>query len=586
MSGIKIENLHYTICELDDDGNLYEKEYALNGVDMEVSEGEFVAVVGHNGSGKSTLAKHINGLILPTKGDVYVNGLNTKNEESIYDVRQYAGMVFQNPDNQIIGSVVEEDVGFGPENIGVPTDEICQRVDEALKLVNMTEYRHKSPARLSGGQKQRVAIAGTLAMKPKCIVLDEPTAMLDPVGREEVMSTLKKLNKQEKVTIILITHHMDEVIEADRCIVLNEGKKYFDGTPAELFSDVDNIKRIGLDVPQVTEISHKINKKFNLSLKNALNIGEFVDNFVEKCRNTSKTVDNSVEKVEKSLLSRDQIVEIKEISYVYNDNSKYKTNAIKNISLDIKQGEILGIIGHTGSGKSTLIQHLNGLLKADKGAIWYRGQNIYEKGYKMSELRRKVGLVFQYPEYQLFETTVLEDVCFGPKNMGLTKDEAQNKAKEALKMVGLEEGYYDRSPLELSGGEKRRVAIAGVIAMGPEILILDEPTAGLDPKGRDELLANIKRFRDEENMTIIVVSHSMEDMANLADRIVVMNDGVVEYDDTPVNVFKNYKRLEQIGLAAPQVTYVMNAIKEKGIAVNTDIITVDEAVEELSKFLK
>lgn len=586
MSGIKIENLHYTICELDDDGNLYEKEYALNGVDMEVSEGEFVAIVGHNGSGKSTLAKHINGLILPTKGDVYVNGLNTKNEETIYDIRQYAGMVFQNPDNQIIGSVVEEDVGFGPENIGVPTDEIWQRVDEALKLVNMTEYRHKSPARLSGGQKQRVAIAGTLAMKPKCIVLDEPTAMLDPVGREEVMATLKKLNKQEKVTIILITHHMDEVIEADRCIVLNEGKKYFDGTPRELFSDVDNIKKIGLDVPQVTEISHKINKKFSLSFENALNTSEFVDNYVEKSVNSGTTVDNLVEKVEKSTFLKEKIVEIKEISYVYNDNSKYKTNAIRNVSLDIYEGEILGIIGHTGSGKSTLIQHLNGLLKADKGEIIYRGQNIYEKGYKMSELRRRVGLVFQYPEYQLFETTVLEDVCFGPKNMGLKKDEAEMRAKEALKMVGLNDSYYDRSPLELSGGEKRRVAIAGVIAMGPEILILDEPTAGLDPKGRDELLANIRKFRDEENMTIIVVSHSMEDMANLTDRIIVMNDGVIEYDDIPVNVFKNYKRLEQIGLAAPQVTYVMNAIKEKGVNVNTNIITVDEAVEELSKFLK
>lgn len=586
MSGIKIENLHYTICELDDDGNLYEKEYALNGVDMEVSEGEFVAIVGHNGSGKSTLAKHINGLILPTKGDVYVNGLNTKNEETIYDIRQYAGMVFQNPDNQIIGSVVEEDVGFGPENIGVPTDEIWQRVDEALKLVNMTEYRHKSPARLSGGQKQRVAIAGTLAMKPKCIVLDEPTAMLDPVGREEVMATLKKLNKQEKVTIILITHHMDEVIEADRCIVLNEGKKYYDGTPRELFSDVDNIKKIGLDVPQVTEISHKINKKFSLSFENALNTSEFVDNYVEKSVNSGTTVDNLVEKVEKSTFPKEKIVEIKEISYVYNDNSKYKTNAIRNVSLDIYEGEILGIIGHTGSGKSTLIQHLNGLLKADKGEIIYRGQNIYEKGYKMSELRRRVGLVFQYPEYQLFETTVLEDVCFGPKNMGLKKDEAEMRAKEALKMVGLNDSYYDRSPLELSGGEKRRVAIAGVIAMGPEILILDEPTAGLDPKGRDELLANIRKFRDEENMTIIVVSHSMEDMANLTDRIIVMNDGVIEYDDIPVNVFKNYKRLEQIGLAAPQVTYVMNAIKEKGVNVNTNIITVDEAVEELSKFLK
>lgn len=585
MSVIRIENLHHAICELDDEGNMYEKEYALNGLDLDINEGEFVVIVGHNGSGKSTLAKHMNGLLLPTEGNVYVNELNTKDEDKIFDIRQYAGMVFQNPDNQIIGAVVEEDVGFGPENIGVPTEEIWARVDEALSLVNMTEYRHKSPAKLSGGQKQRVAIAGTLAMKPKCIVLDEPTAMLDPIGRAEVMSTLKKLNKEENVTIVLITHHMDEVIEADRCVVLNDGKKYFEGTPEELFADVENIKKIGLDVPQVTEITHKLNKKHRFMDKNALNIGEFVDNYVEKSEKTMNSVEKMVEKVEKSTTLTEPIVEIQQISYVYNDASKYKTTAINDVSLNIYKGEILGIIGHTGSGKSTLIQHLNGLIRADKGQIKYYGQNIYDKSFKMSELRRKVGLVFQYPEYQLFESTVLEDVCFGPKNMGLKNDQAIEKAKTALKIVGLSEDYYEKSPLELSGGEKRRVAIAGVIAMEPEILVLDEPTAGLDPKGRDELLANIRRFRDEENMTIIVVSHSMEDMANLADRLIVMNDGHIEYDDIPVNVFKEYKHLEEIGLAAPQVTYLMNEIKQRGIDVRCDIITVDEAVKELEKYL-
>ncbi len=586
MSVIRIEKLHHTICELDDDGNLYEKEYAINGIDLNINEGEFVAIVGHNGSGKSTLAKHMNGLLLPTKGDVYVNEINTKDEDRIFDIRQYAGMVFQNPDNQIIGTIVEEDVGFGPENIGVPTEEIWTRVDEALRLVNMTEYRHKSPSKLSGGQKQRVAIAGTLAMKPKCIVLDEPTAMLDPVGREEVMATLRKLNREEKVTIILITHHMDEVITADKCVVLHDGKKYFEGTPRELFSDVENIRKIGLDVPQVTEITHKLNKKMDFMLGNALNIGEFVDNLVEKPLKSTKSVDNLVEKVEKSIKNEVPIVEIQKISYVYNDAAKYKTTAINNVSLDIYKGEILGIIGHTGSGKSTLIQHLNGLIRADKGVILFNGQNIYDKSYKMSDLRKKVGLVFQYPEYQLFESTVLEDVCFGPKNIGLKNEEAKIKAKEALNIVGLDESYYEKSPLELSGGEKRRVAIAGVLAMEPEILILDEPTAGLDPKGRDELLANIKRFRDEENMTIIVVSHSMEDMANLANRIVVMNGGKVEMADIPANVFKEYKRLEKIGLAAPQVTYLMNEIKNRGIDVRTDIITVDEAVEEIACLLK
>ncbi|MBP3339419.1 MAG: energy-coupling factor transporter ATPase [Lachnospiraceae bacterium] len=586
MSGIEVKNLHHTICEYDDEGNIYEKEYALNGIDLTINEGEFVAIVGHNGSGKSTFAKHLNGLLLPSTGDVIVNGMNTKDEAKIYDIRQYAGMVFQNPDNQIIGTIVEEDVGFGPENIGLPTDEIWKRVDEALALVNMTEFRHKSPSKLSGGQKQRVAIAGTLAMKPKCIVLDEPTAMLDPTGRAEVMATLKKINEEEKVTIVLITHHMDEVTAAKRCVVLNDGKKYFDGTPREFFENVENVKKIGLDVPQVTEISHKLNKNLDFVNKNPLFIREFVDNFVEKSKNKPIVVDNSVEMVEKSPFEKEKIVEIQKISYVYNDASKYKTTAINNISMDIYKGEILGIIGHTGSGKSTLIQHLNGLIRADKGQIFYKGKNIYDKDFKMSELRKHVGLVFQYPEYQLFESTVLEDVCFGPKNMGADNESALKMAKRALKMMGIDESYYEKSPIELSGGEKRRVAIAGVIAMEPEILILDEPTAGLDPKGRDELLNNIRRFRDEENMTIIIVSHSMEDMANLAERIIVMHNGCIEYNDTPQNIFKEYKNLEKIGLAAPQVTYLMNEIKQRGIDVKCDIINVDDAVCELEKYLQ
>ncbi len=585
MSIIEIKNLHHAISELDEDGNLYDKEYAINGIDLEINKGEFVAVVGHNGSGKSTLAKHINGLLLPTKGDVLVCNINTKNGDKIFDIRQYVGMVFQNPDNQIIGTVVEEDVAFGPENIGVPTDEIWERVEEALKQVNMAEYRDKSPLRLSGGQKQRVAIAGTLAMKSRCIVLDEPTAMLDPSGRKEVLDILKKLNKQEGVTVILITHQMDEVAVADRCVVLNEGKVYFTGTPREIFSDVDNLKKIGLDVPQVTEISHKLSKSRNLSTGNALKISEFVDNYMEKCLKQKKIVDNSVEKVEETPFERNKIMEIHKISHVYRDSSTYKTTAITDVSLNIYEGEILGIIGHTGSGKSTLIQHLNGLIKADTGNVIYRKKNIYDSDFKMSELRKKVGLVFQYPEYQLFESNVLEDVCFGPVNMGLPKEEAEKRAKEALGLVGLSENYYSKSPLELSGGEKRRVAIAGVIAMKPEILILDEPTAGLDPRGRDELLGKINNLRDKENMTVIIVSHSMEDMAGFADRIVVMSDGQIVMNDIPVNIFKEYRYLETIGLAAPQVTYLMNAIKEKGLDVRTDIITVDEAVEELQKYI-
>jgi len=270
------------------------------------------------------------------------------------------------------------------------------------------------------------------------------------------------------------------------------------------------------------------------------------------------------------------------ISYIYSPGTAYEKKALDDVSLTINKGEFVGIIGHTGSGKSTLIQHFNGLEKATSGTIYFDGQDVYDKDFNMKSLRSRVGLVFQYPEHQLFETTVLEDVKFGPKNLGLGKVEVDLRAFEAIKQVGLSEKCYDDSPFELSGGQKRRVAIAGVLAMKPEILILDEPTAGLDPRGRDEILDQIAKLH-KEGLTVILVSHSMEDVAKYADRIIAMNSGKVAFDGTPKEVFRHYKELERMGLSAPQITYVMQAMKELGLDVDTDVSTVEEAKEEILK---
>ena len=272
---------------------------------------------------------------------------------------------------------------------------------------------------------------------------------------------------------------------------------------------------------------------------------------------------------------------VDKVNYVYSQGTAYEIQALKNINLKIEDGEFIGIIGHTGSGKSTLIQHLNGLTKATSGAIYYNGADIYDEGYNLKELRSKVGLVFQYPEHQLFETTIFEDVCFGPKNQGLTKEEAELRAFAALKSVGLPEEVYYHSPFDLSGGQKRRVAIAGVLAMQPEVLILDEPTAGLDPKGRDEILDQVAKLHKERGITVILVSHSMEDVAKYVDRIIVMNQGSVMFDDIPKSVFAHYKELEAVGLAAPQVTYLMHELAAAGIPVSMDATTVAEAKEEI-----
>ena len=272
------------------------------------------------------------------------------------------------------------------------------------------------------------------------------------------------------------------------------------------------------------------------------------------------------------------------ISYIYSHGTAYEKKALDDVSLTINKGEFVGIIGHTGSGKSTLIQHFNGLEKATSGTIYFDGQDVYDKDFNMKSLRSRVGLVFQYPEHQLFETTVLEDVKFGPKNLGLSKVEVDLRAFEAIKQVGLSEKCYDDSPFELSGGQKRRVAIAGVLAMKPEILILDEPTAGLDPRGRDEILDQIAKLH-KEGLTVILVSHSMEDVAKYADRIIAMNSGKVAFDGTPKAVFRHYKELERMGLSAPQITYVMQAMKELGLDVDTDVSTVEEAKKEILKAL-
>lgn len=602
MSIIKVENLKHRFLDKDEEGNVISDKMALDDVSLEIKQGDFIAILGHNGSGKSTFAKHLNAILMPYEGEVYVAGMNTKENEKIWDIRQNAGMVFQNPDNQIIATIVEEDVGFGPENLGVETEEIWKRVNYALERVGMVEYRKHSPNKLSGGQKQRVAIAGVLAMKPKCIILDEPTAMLDPNGRKEVINTIKELNKKEKVTIILVTHYMDEVIDADYVYVMDKGKVALKGTPAEVFSNVEKIYEIGLDVPQPTEIAYLLEKSGKEMPRGILRSEELINQiiargYIKKHNKTKNIASNNDENRKINDLRTDNnisdknisdniyeeadkvILEVDNISYVYSEGTTYEKKAIDSVSFKINQGEIIGIIGHTGSGKSTLICHLNGLNQASSGEVRYMGKNIYNKNEKLSDLRKNVGIVFQYPEYQLFESTVLEDVCFGAKNKGMNKEQAIETAKKVLAMVGVGEEFYNRSPFELSGGEKRRVAIAGVLAMMPQVLILDEPTAGLDPKGRDEILNLLKSLNEKEGLTIVIVSHSMEDMGKFANRLLVMSKGKLIFDDTPRKVFRQYKKLEEIGLAAPKSVYIFDELKQKGLSCDGVAITPREVVE-------
>ena len=605
MNNIEVKDCTYEYVRRDENDEVVEKLSAISHLNFTIEEGSFVCVLGHNGSGKSTLAKLFNALQIPTEGCVIISGMDSREEVNVFPIREKVGMVFQNPDNQIIASVVEEDVGFGPENIGIPTEEIWKRVADALDAVNMEAYRLKSPNHLSGGQKQRVAIAGTLAMEPKTIVLDEPTAMLDPSGRAEVIRSIRELNQKKGITIILITHYMEETVDADRIILMDQGKLVLDGTPKEIFSKVEELKSLRMDVPLITDLAHELRLSGMPISEGILKEEELVEELLaifgensfmeEEVASQAPTLSLEETENEKDKeIEKDFILKVENLSCIYQKGTAMESYALKDIHLSIKRGSFSALIGHTGSGKSTLLQHFNGLIKPetgeisvhfrknpalilqDKGFLFWKGKkrkvekegvlSFREEGFDFQGLRFKVGLVFQYPEYQLFEETVFEDVLFGPKNQGLSLEEARKEAEEALRSMGVEEALWQKSPFELSGGQKRRVAIAGVLAMEPELLILDEPTAGLDPAGREELFQVIAHLQERYAMTILLVSHSMDDVARYAEEGFVLNQGECIRQGSPEEVFSHKKEMEELGLGLPQIRAFLYSLEEKGLS--------------------
>jgi len=663
LENIVVKDVSYQYTRRNENDEVIETLSALSALNFSIEEGSFVCILGHNGSGKSTLAKLFNALQLPSEGTILVSGMDSREEKNIFPIRREVGMVFQNPDNQIIASVVEEDVGFGPENIGLPTDEIWQRVNNALSAVHMEAYRLKSPNHLSGGQKQRVAIAGTLAMEPKTIVLDEPTAMLDPSGRKEVLESVLELKRKKGISIILITHYMEEAVDADRILLMDSGKLVMDGSPREVFQNVERLKEYRMDVPIITELAHKLQKKgfpiektilkkeeleeelFKLDKEGFVLKEEFLkpdkegtvpseedaekekmatevlskeeENPLSKGRNikldraTSQGEDEVGPAQNENVALCDYIVEVNHLSAIFQAGTAMESFALKDLSMKIRRGSLTAVIGHTGSGKSTLVQHLNGLIKAKSGEIFvsfrenpplvksgksflfFKGKktviekkgrlSLSEEGFDYRALRFKVGLVFQYPEYQLFEETVLADVMFGPLNQGKKREDAEVLAKGALASLGIGEELYAKSPFELSGGQKRKVAIAGVLAMGPELLILDEPTAGLDPAGRDELFEEIAGLRKNYAMTILLVSHSMDDVARYADEVLVLHQGELKMEGKVEEVFSRKEELEDMGLGLPQIRALLFDLKRNGMNLQLGN-TVSEAVSALSHY--
>lgn len=593
---------------------------ALDGVDLNIEDGEFFCILGGNGSGKSTFAKHLNALLQPDAGTVRINGMDASDPELVYDIRSTAGMVFQNPDDQLVATLVEDDVAFGPENLGVPSAQIAQRVREALKGVGLVGFEHHETHALSGGQKQRVALAGVLAMEPRVLILDEASSMLDPRGRQGLMKACRALHDRG-MTVVMITHFMEEAAEADRVAVFRAGRVAMLGTPEEILTRADELAQLNLDMPASCCLGRSLRAKgvpVCAQVREADMVSEIAQAYTERSgldiaeqpsASDSHVLDNGSSAAD-GIGASEPVIEISHLSHSYSLSARERRRwhkrsttadasskqalwgndpnspwALRDVTLTVRRGEFLGLAGHTGSGKSTLVQHLNGLIRPQEGSVCALGLDLSNKK-DAAAVKAKVGMVFQYPERQLFAETVAQDVAFGPRNLGLPQDEVARRVASSLARVGLDVAAIgDKSPFELSGGQQRRVAFAGVLAMEPEVLVLDEPMAGLDPAARRDFLGLIDRPH-REGLTVVMVSHSMDDLANCCDRIVVMNEGAVFAEGTPSQVFAHANELKSIGLGVPAAQRMALALAQAGVPLRCDrLYTVELLADELAGLL-
>lgn len=592
---------------------------ALDGVDLNIEDGEFFCILGGNGSGKSTFAKHLNALLQPDAGTVRINGMDASDPELVYDIRSTAGMVFQNPDDQLVATLVEDDVAFGPENLGVPSAQIAQRVREALKGVGLVGFERHETHALSGGQKQRVALAGVLAMEPRVLILDEASSMLDPRGRKGLMKACRALHDRG-MTIVMITHFMEEAAEADRVAVFRAGRVAMLGTPEEILTRADELAQLNLDMPASCCLGTALRAKgvpVHAQVREVDMVAEIAQAYADRGEDTagrpsasdSRVLDNVSSATDGTAVS-EPVIEISHLSHSYSLSARErrrwrkrsatagKSNkqalwgndpsspwALRDVSLTVRRGEFLGLAGHTGSGKSTLVQHLNGLIRPQEGFVRALGLDLANKK-DAAAVKAKVGVVFQYPERQLFAETVVQDVAFGPHNLGLPQAEVIHRVESSLARVGLDLATVgDKSPFELSGGQQRRVAFAGVLAMEPEVLVLDEPMAGLDPAARRDFLELIDRLH-RDGLTVVMVSHSMDDLANCCDRIVVMNEGAVFAEGTPAQMFAHADELKSIGLGVPAAQRMALALAEAGVPLRRGgLYTVESLADELVNLL-
>ncbi|MBN2627372.1 MAG: ATP-binding cassette domain-containing protein [Spirochaetales bacterium] len=536
----------------------------IRNLSLTLKQGEFTVLAGSNGSGKSTLLRLINGLLIPQSGVVMTAGRDTSAPENLLPIRRMTGMVFQDPENQLTATVAEEDTAFGPENLAFPREEMNRAVDEALDITGLKSLRKRSTSALSAGQLQRLALAGVLAMSPECLLLDEPTSMLNPEARRRFLDLIIRLNREKGITVIMASHHEEELLAASRMIIMDKGEIAVDGTPDELFRR-ENLEQWGLLPPPALTASRLLaSEKRDFPLLTGE--GELTDALRREDHQLFAALQQKDPLYQKQTLTgneKEPIIRVKDLSHDYRKGSVMANRALDGVSLTLRPGETAVLIGTTGSGKSTLLQHLNALLLSDGGDVRLLGIGPIGRDTtddKAHFIREKIGLVMQRPEKQLFERYVGDDVAFAPRQIGLKGKELARRVKEAMDLVGLPFSEFKDRPIHaLSGGEKRKAALAGVLALKGDVLLLDEPSAGLDPLSRREL-HRILGDLQKQGTSLVIATHDMDEAALLADQVLLMYEGKVLRSGTPSEVFSETDLLSEAGLEAPFIKRVEAAL--------------------------
>ena len=561
----QIENLTYQ-----HPGHAPESSPALKSISLNINEGEWIALVGANGSGKTTLARHLNGLLQPESGSVLVDGLDTRQTENLPMIRSKVGMVFQSPEDQIVASLVSEDTAFGPENLAVHSGEVQTRIQVALRQVGMWDQRERPPHLLSAGQTQRVALAGVLAMQPKCIIFDETTAMLDPIGKRDVLAQMRLLH-EHGMTLIMITHSMNEAALAGRAILLDGGSLAFDGSTEALFNDEPLLNRCHLEQPSRYQIK-KILKKYFPGIEISDRGNEPLNYVIPVCPEQIKK--DHVEPIS-PVENDDPLIVVEELKHTYLRGTPMAQPSLDGVNLKTKKGTTHGLVGATGSGKSTLLQHLNGLYQPQAGKVRVGQFDTTDAQVDLKGLRRFAGLVFQNPELYFFEQYVGDEIAYGAK-LYFGREGLRERVRMAMETVGLDfDLFKDRLTNTLSGGEKRKVALASVLVVNPELLILDEPSAGLDPLSRQGLLTTLRKLQTQGH-SIVLSSHNMEDIAALAQEMTILQHGKSQATDSVGELFCDLLRLEAAGLAAPAGSSLAMELRARGWPIPLNVVSLKE----------